>query len=423
MKSWRTLHILASGFARASPRKTGRIPATFLRTTAPGRYIFSSGSRVPLSVKIRNYTAQARHDNPIGFPLLVFATAASVTVLGLLAYDEYFSQPPTFAAYPAEVEQQLRLALHYTYVKPNKNAALERFQTAIRLADEYHMDQFEKPYIGLQIRYAQMLETFGLVKQSVDTLDELTQHFEKKLDDIKDVKQDDATKELRKRLLKGIIQNRVKMSSLYESDYLQDMNMAKATLSEAVALLVKETQDPQTRGFTDNNAADMSLEEIAAMLSQMGDLYAVSGEEDNAVQVYMLTLQPLRAACNGTRSCREAQVLSNIASTMDLAMKKPNAKINGQVATKASLAAARQGTLKWADAALNTVKAVPQAEQDSTCIMAQISAMLTKSDLMLDMGEKTQAKEQLTTLIPVLTQMGLKQLIPQAEAALARAES
>ena len=123
---------------------------------------------------------------------------------------------------------------------------------------------------------------------------------------------------------------------------MQDRQMAKKILSDAVGLVVKETQDPQTTGFTDDNSAGMTAGEIAAMLSQMGDLYATTGEEANALQVYMLTLQPLRASCNGTRSCKEAQVLSNIASTMDLALKKPDAKINGRPATKSSLAAARK---------------------------------------------------------------------------------
>ena len=79
------------------------------------------------------------------------------------------------------------------------------------------------------------------------------------------------------------------------------------------------------------------------MLSQMGDLYATSGEEANAVQVYMLALPSLRAACNGSRSCKEVQVLSNIAATMDQALKKPNAKINGKPATKELVATARKG--------------------------------------------------------------------------------
>lgn len=402
------------------------IPRHFqaLQRLRSSRPFATARSRVPLGVKIRNYIAQARHDNPIGFPVLVLATTASVLALGIFLYDDYFNQHPKFSEYPAGVEQQLRVALHFTHVRPDKAMALEYFQRAIRLADESPMDPFGKPFIGLRIRYSEMLEKFGHVQSAVEVLNLLTKDCEDKLAELDaTAAKDEATKELRRRLLKGIIQYKVKAASLYETDYLQDMPMAKKTLSDAVGLLVKETQDPQTKGFTEDNAADMSFEEISAMLSQMGDLYAVTGEEANAVQVYMLTLQPLRAACNGSKSCREAQVLSNIASTMDLAAKKPNAKINGKPATKESLQAARHATLKWAEHAVAVANAAPDADRDSVCQMALISAAMTKSDLLLELGDKSKAKEELTGLIPILKEKGLSQLVPQAEQSLQRAST
>ena len=378
---------------------------------------------MPFGVKVRNYLAQAQHDSPIGFPLLLLAAAASLTALGFMMYDESFNEAPKFAEYPAGVEQQLRVALHYTYVRPDSDAALKHFQKAIKFAYESPLDPFGKPFIGLRIRYAEMLEHFGHMKPAIEVLSVLTKDCEKRLQEIDDITLDEATKEQRRRLLKGIIQYKVKMSSLYDSEYLQNRSMAKQVLSEAMTLLVKETQSPETKGFSEGNTADMSFGEIASILSQMGDLYATSGEEDNAVQVYMLTLQPLRAACNGSRSCKEAQILSNIASTMDLAIKKPNARINGQPATKASIATTRQATLKWANAAIAAINAVPKSDRDNICEMAQISARITRSDLWLDMGEKESAKTELTGLIPVLRAKGLTELIPQAEAALLKANS
>lgn len=423
MKSVQPLRVFASSCGKVTPSATSRTFASQFRQTASKRSFASSRSRVPFSVKLRNHVAQARHDHPIFFPVLLTATVVSVLALGFSIYDEFTNHAPQFADYPDDVEQELRFALHYTYMRPDKAAALRHFQRAIRLAEASEMDPFGKEFIGLRIRYAEMLESFGHMKSSIEILNLLAEDCEKKIQEIDESSRDTATKELRKRLLKGIIQFKVKISSLYETDYLQDMAMAKETLSEAVTLLVKEMQDPQTKGFSNDNAADMSYGEIASMLSQMGDLYAVSGEEESAVQVYMLTLQPLRAACNGSRSCKEAQVLSNIASTMDLAMKKPNAKINGRPATKASVEEGRKGVLKWANAALASVNAVPSTQRDSICEMAQISARLTKSDLLLDMGEKQQAKTELSGLIPVLKEKGLEQLIPQAEAALARTAS
>lgn len=388
------------------------------------RWASSSRSRVPFSIKVRNWIIRARQDYPVQFPLLLLATSAVLIGGGVLFYDEYFNQPEKWANYPPGVEQQLRVALHYTHVRPDADRAIEWFQKAMLYAEESPMDPFSPEFIGLRIRYAEMLEQFGRVQASVEVLGLLTKDCEEKLADIDEsAVKGDETIELRKRLLKGIIQYKVKAASLYESDYLQNMAMAKQTLSDAVGLLVKETQDPQSKGFSENNAADMSFEEISAMLSQMGDLYAVTGEEANAVQVYMLTLQPLRAACNGSKSCREAQILSNIASTMDLASKRPNAKVNGKPATKESLAAARRAILKWADHAVAVANGTPDGRTDSVCQLALVSARMTKSDVLLELGDKAKAKEELSGLIPVLEAKGLSQLIPQAQKSLERANT
>ena len=355
---------------------------------------------------------------------MLVATTALLIGGGFIFYDEYFNQPKIWANYPPGVEQQLRVALHFTHVRPDADSAIEHFQKALLFADQSPMDPFGPEFIGMRIRYAEMLEQFGRVKASVVVLNLLTKDCEDKISEIdeSDVKSDE-TIALRKRLVKGVIQYKVKVASLYETDYLQDTSMAKQTMSDAVGLLVKETQDSETKGFSENNAADMSFYEISAMLSQMGDLYAVTGEEANAVQVYMLTLQPLRAACNGTKSCREAQVLSNIASTMDLAAKRPNAKINGKPATKDSLTAARRAILKWADHAVAVANGTPDGSKDSVCQLALVSARMTKSDVLLELGEKAKAKEELTGLIPVLEAKGLSQLVPQAQKSLERANA
>jgi hypothetical protein len=380
---------------------------------------------VPFSVRFRNQVKQARIDYPIAFPLGLFGAVASLLALGILAWDEYnLNEGPNLGAYPEAVERNLRVALHYTHVRPDADAAIQAFQSAMLSAEQSSMDPYSQEFIGLRIRYSEMLEKFGRVAAAVEVLDLLTKDCEEKLSTIDaETSVDDTTIGLRKRLLKGIIQYRVKMASLYETDYLQDMSKAKETLSDAVGILVKETQDPQTKGFSENNAADMSFDEISAMLSQMGDLFAVTGEEANAVQVYMLTLQPLRAACNGSKSCREAQVLSNIASTMDIAAKRPNAKINGKPATKDSLLKARQAILKWADHAVAVANQAPDSSQDAVCQMALISARMTKSDVLLELGDKAMAKQELTGLIPILEEKGLAQLIPQAQRSLQQANA
>jgi hypothetical protein len=352
----------------------------------------------------------------------------SVAVLGFTLYDDYVTVHPKYAGYPLAVEQQLRLALHYTHISPNPRVAGDHFAEAIKLAEDCGMDPFSKESMGIRIRYSAMLEQFGFVKAAVDVLNGIVTECEKKLEQLDN--EQATTAELkdekgpsRKSLLRAIIESRVKVSSLCESDYIQNPVLAKQILSDTVGLLVKETRDPQTKGFSEDNAAGLTMSEIASILSQMGDLYATSGEEANAVQVYMLTLQPLQAACNGTRSCKEVQVLSNIASTMDLAIKKPNAKINGKPVTQKSLAEGRRATLKWADQAIATADLVPSESRDEICELAVLSARMTRADLLLDMGEKRQAEESFASLLPLLRAKGLTTLTQVAEQSLRRATS
>lgn len=299
------------------------------------------------------------------------------------------------------------------------------FLEALRAAQECGMDMYSAEVMGIRTRLCEMLENFGRVKNSVEVLNQTVKMCEAKLEEIDrgydGQKTQEESQALRTRMLQMIIRTRAKVAGLCEGDYIQDTTAAKETLSEAVGLLVKETKDPATNGFSEENGAGLQLEEIASLLSQMGDLYATTGEEANAVQVYMLTLQPLRAACNGTRSCKEVQVLSNIASTMGIAMKKPGATINGQPATPRSLAAARKATLKWAEQAIATAEVVKPEDRDNICELALISAEMTKADLLLEDGKKIQAKEAFRSIIPKLREKGLDVLVKNAEQGIQRA--
>ncbi|RMZ87664.1 hypothetical protein DV736_g5109, partial [Chaetothyriales sp. CBS 134916] len=351
----------------------------------------AQSSSASASSGLRNSVHKARTDYPILFPALLIGTAVSLSLLGLLAWDEYSRVAPAFSAYPPAVEQRLRLALHYTYISPDPDAASRYFREAIEVAEGSGMDPLGKEYLGLRIRYAECLENqTGQVPSRED-------------------------------LLKRIIQNKVKLASLYDTEYMQDRASAKRLMSAAIQLLVSETPDAASKGFSDKNAAGLSLAEIAAMLSQMGDLYATSGEEAKAVQTYMLALPTLRAACNGSRSCKEVQLLSNVAATMDQALKKPNAKINGKPATPDLVHTARNAILKWADQAIATVERVNPEDRDHICDLALLSAQMTKADLLLQSGDKAQSREILTSLLPTLHDKGLTTLSQVAEDALKRA--
>ncbi|KPI39395.1 Mitochondrial import receptor subunit tom20 [Cyphellophora attinorum] len=410
MRPSRTVFALASSCTKAASANSGlaaRLSPFQASRTAPHRQIFSSSrSRVPLSVKIRNYTAQARHDSPILFRMLLIGTFAAVTALAFVSYDEYFHQAPKFADYPPEVEQMLRLALHYTYVRPDKDAALRKFHNAVKLAEEKRMDPFGKPFIGLRIRFAEMLETFGHVKEAVENLGMLAQECEDKIEPSSGSIEQDASNERRKRMVKTVINCKNHMAELYQGEYLQDTDKAKETLSEAITLLVKESQDPKTKGLSDKNGADMSHEEIASVLNHMSTLYSATGEYDNALQTRMLTLAPLRAACDGSRTCREGHLLSNIAHDMYGALQQPNATINGQPKTDASVAAAHEAILGWLGAAQDTIQPIPLQQWNDECALGTFKVYWTMGRVYIDMGDKTRATAAFSTLLRALKQLG-----------------
>ncbi|KIW99055.1 uncharacterized protein Z519_00718 [Cladophialophora bantiana CBS 173.52] len=374
----------------------------------------------------------ARVKHPILFPFLLFGSTASVILLIIMAYDQWRREKKGTSVYPPAVEDQLRLALHYTHISPDPDTASQYFMQAIKKAEEVGMDPYSKETVGIRVRFSQMLEEFGHVKAAIEILDGISSDLQQKLaelDQAQSIKTDTPSgldpeiANFRANLIKGIVKLKIKISSMYESDYIQDPGMAKQVLSDAVGLVVKETKNPQINTFTEDNGAGLTTGEIAAMLSQMGDLYATSGEEENAVQLYMLTLQPLRASCNGTRYCKEVQVLSNIASTMDMALKKPTAKINGKPASKDTLAAGRRAALRWADQAIATADIIKPEDRDEICTAALISAQMTRADLLLDNGDKAKSREAFLSLLPTLREKNLLPLIETAEQGLKRAST
>lgn len=423
------------GLCASTVRLARRLPTPLTRSAllypAQSSSRLSSLRSLPSTTRrnFRKHLEDAKRDYPIALPVAAVLAAGSLTLLGYLIYNDWKNVKPQFAAYPEAVERQLRLALHFTHMSPDPEAAASYFNEALKAASECAMNPYSKEVVGIRIRLAEMLEKFGHATAAVTCLEDIAANCEKKLGDssipaLPPLNDEEAVPPVtRQALLRWVIETKVKVASLYESDYLQNRSKAKETLSDAVGLLMKESKDPQTNGFTADNAAGMSMMEIASILSQMGDLYATSGEEANAVQTYMLALQPLRAACDGTRSCKEVQLFSNIASTMDIAMKKPGAKINGKPLTQQSLAAARKATLKWADQAIATAELIPPESRDSVCELGLISAQMTRADLLLDSGDKQQSKEAFSSLLPVLRTKGLKTLSKVAEDGLKKAST
>lgn len=385
---------------------------------------FGAAQKPPFRDRFREQWRLAKKDYPILLPVLIVATIASVSVLGLLLYDDYSRVSPQFSAYPPAVELRLRQALQYVHVTPDPELAEKQFTEALRAAQDAGMDPYSPEVMGIRTRLAEMLEKFGRIRSAIEVLEGTVTMCEEKIADIGRgavTGDPENTNSLRKGMLKTAIRSRVKVAELYEGDYMQKPAKAKEMLSDAIGLLVKSTPTPETNAFGQDNAAGLPLEEVASMLCRMGDLYATTGEESNAVEVYILAIPQVRQACNGKKSCQEVQLLSNIASTMDVALKKPGAKINGQPATKQSLAAARRATLRWADHAIAAAEAVKPEDRDQTCELGLISAEMTRADMLLEDGKNIQAREAFRSIVPKLREKGLEELVRSAEQGIRRA--
>lgn len=350
-------------------------------------------------------------------------TTASLAFLGYVLYYDYTVVKPSFAPYSVNVEYLLRKALNAIHLDPDPAESERYFLLALQATEQEGMDPHGPEVLGIRLRLAEMQEHFGRAKAAIEVLNGVVEDCGEK---VADLDRGAATQELstavsvRRYLMSTNIRARVKIANLYESNHIQNSAKAKQTLSDAINLLVKETKSPQSEGFTQSDKLDLTLEEIAGMLLTMGDLYATTGEESNAVQTYMLTLQPLRASCDGSKSCKEAQVFSNIASTMALAMKRTDAIINGKPATKETLGATRRATIGWADQAIATADLVKQENRDGICELAALSAKMTKADLLLQDGRQIQAKQAYRELIPELRAAKLDGLAITAEQAFQR---
>ena len=290
------------------------------------------------------------------------------------------------------------------------------------------MDPFSDEFLGLRIRLAQSLEEFGRVKQAAEVMDSIVDDCTERLlqldrSSIVNERSNDerVATELRQKLLKKIVESRAHLATLYESEYIQDPIRAKQTLSRALDIIVKEMNDLPTQGLSEDNGAGLSYAEIAAILSQMGHLFTVTGEFANAVQVYSLALDPCRRACGGKSSCQEAMILNNIAGAMGQGLAQPNAKINGQPANPQSIKMARKAIITRLTQVAAVVEAVSYTERDERCTGCLLSSRFSLANQLDADGDKDAAKNLYASVLPELkASPGTSALVAEAEAALAR---
>ena len=379
--------------------------------------------------KFRKAVNKARHDHPVLLPFLIVASFGAVSLLALMAWDDVTRVAPQYSAFPPNVEQLLRLALHHTHVRPDPELAADAYTQALEEAERSKMDPFGKEVLGIRIKLAEMLEKFGRAKGAVVILKDIAKDCEERVRDLdrgsvlrqrfgnelKVPGQEEVDGDVRKDLLRQVIQCDVKAADLCMGDYIQDEKTAKDFLSKAMKIIVEESKDVRNNGFSEDNGAGLTLEEIAAILSQTAQLYLMTNDYATSVQIFNMALAPLRTACDGRPSCREAEVLTNMSSAMAMALKEPGAQINGKPASPESIKMARQAAMSMASQGIDKANRVEQPDWDPKCITARVSGEMNLAGMLAEDGEVAEARKIYTGLIPALRQLGMEDIAKHCE--------
>jgi tetratricopeptide (TPR) repeat protein len=432
-----------------------------LRSTKPSRCLpqlsktqlvwqrsFTTTTQTPTD-KLRNAVRKARRDHPFLFPTLLIASFASVCWLALLSYDEYTREKPKLGAFPPEVERHLRNAIWYTEIKPEPTIAAASFTRAIQQAEREDMDPFSSEFTGIHIRFAAALEKFGQAKGAVEILGQLVDDLVERIEDIdrgrvtqprsKTAKSNeketqgldarssaraspDAQESERSRLLKQVIECKVKISELYGGDYIQDNTSAKRAIDEAMKILIEAMRDPKSLQF-DQNRAGISADEAAAMLSNSGANNLLWGNFGTALEIFKLALIAVRQANKGKPSCREAFTLSNMAAAVNLMLDYPNPVIDGKPATEESIKQARLILAGWAQQSLQCAQAVEGPERDNLCNMAVMTSWSHMAEALKELGDLKGARRMWEQVLDnSVSQTELSQLVPIAQSELKEIE-
>ena len=395
--------------------------------------------------KLRNAINKARHDHPFLFPTLVIASTASVCWLGVVSYDQYTREKPNLGDFPPAVEHHLRNAIWYTEIKPVPTIAVHSFTKAIERAEKEGMDPFSPEFTGIHIRFAAALEKLGQAKGAIEILGKLADELMERIEDIdlgrvaqrkakttqsgesEGRRRDegppteassDAQESERGRLLKLVIECKVKISSLYESDHLQDNASAKRVMDEAMKLLIESMVDPKSLQF-DENRAGISADEAAAMLNGVGGSNLIRGNSATALEIFKLALIAVRKSNKGEPSCREAFTLGNMCSAVTMMLDQPNLVIDGEPATQASIKQARQIQAGWAQQSLQCVQAVKPSEQDQFCRMAAMASWSHLGVVLEQLGDLKGARKMWEQVIQnSKSEAALELMVPLAQRAL-----
>ena len=119
------------------------------------------------------------------------------------------------------------------------------------------------------------------------------------------------------------------------------------------------------------------------------------------IETGKLALRSLRSACNGSRSCKEATLLSNIGNYILANVYANNVQVKGKPASKADRAKVEKAAESWLDQALQAVTQVDPDQQDTDCQNAVINASIAKATLASEKGDKAMAHKLASDLLPL----------------------
>jgi hypothetical protein len=187
-------------------------------------------------------------------------------------------------------------------------------------------------------------------------------------------------------------------------------------------VIVEETKDVRTDGFSEDNGAGLTYEEIATILAQTAQLHLLTEDYATSVQIYNMALAPLRKACDGRPSCREAEVLASMSSAMAMALEEPDAQINGKRATPESIKMARKTAMAMASQGVDMANRVEQPDWEPRCIAARIAGEMSLAGMLREDGEAEKAKKIYMGLIPTLRQLGMEDTAQHCETLLRKVD-
>lgn len=363
---------------------------------------------------IRTNTAQARKESPILFPTLLIAAAVSLTALGYVAANEYYHVGPQYAAFPPEVEQHLRRAIRFSEIQFNPEKSFRSFTEALTAAEAHGMDQFSDEVLGIHIRLTAMLEKAGKAKSAIEILERISgdclswvsdydQNASQKLQESSTAPSDattvhhessaEAAGDRRARLFHKAIECKVKAAELYESDYIQNTNTAKDTLSDTFTLVVKESQ---RTGM--DVPQGMTKSEVGAIADQLALLHLQSKQPQLAAPLLLFALNNLRQD-EPSPTCKQITVMSNLAIAL-VSMKHfiPDAPPR-------MIEDAKQ----WAEKAIEVAAHIQPPVRDNECDRSCVAATFNLAQIERTLGNEDRARKKYQEALSLAKAAGINE--------------